>query len=90
MKYLARTGVGTADHAESILDTDGTGILPVQAGVTGTATFRLLGRVSADAPWIEIRSAATADYLESISWVPYIRLDVTAGTGTVQVWIGEK
>lgn len=90
MKKITQTGVGTATHAESIVDTDGTGILPVQAAVTGTATFRVLGRTSGEAPWVEIKEPATADWLEAFSWLPFMQLEVTSGSGTVTVWIADK
>lgn len=90
MIKISQTGVGTASHSGSIRDTKGTSILPVQARVTGTATFRILGRVSGDAPWVELKAADTADFLESISWVPFLQLEITSGAGTVDLWIGDK
>jgi hypothetical protein len=85
---ITRTGVGTADHTDSLVDLYGSGLLPVQADGDGSTTFRVLGRVSGEAPWVEIRAAGTADFLEAISWVPFIRLEVTAGTGVVSLWVG--
>lgn len=90
MITITQTGVGAATHTASIRDSDGTGVLPLQAAVTGTATFRVLGRVSPDAPWVELKAAGTAAFLESFSWVPFIQLEVTIGTGTVNLYIGEK
>lgn len=90
MIKLTRTGVGTADHEGVVRDTNGTGLLPMQAAVTGTVTFKVMGRVSPDAPWYELKAAGSAAFLESFSWVPHIRLEVTAGTGTADLWIGER
>lgn len=90
MIKLTRTGVGTADHENTVRDSDGSSLLPIQADGDGATTFKLLGRVSPEAPWVEIKAAGTADFLESFSWVPYVRLEVTAGAGTVSVYIGEK
>lgn len=90
MSILTRTGVGTAENLGVIRDTQGTGLLPIQADGDGATTFRINGRVSPDAPWVELKAAGTADFLEAISWVPYLQLQVTAGTGTVTVWIGSK
>lgn len=87
---IERTGVGTATHEGSIRDSNGTGLLPLQAAITGTATFRVLGRVSPAAPWVELKAAGTVAFLESFSWVPFIELEVTSGTGTVSLYIGEK
>jgi hypothetical protein len=89
MIKLSQTGVGTESNERSIRDSQGSGLLPVQANGDGTTTFRLMGRVSAEAPWVEIKAAGTADFLESFSWVPFIQLEVTAGATEVTVWIAE-
>lgn len=90
MIILSQTGVGTEDVTQAIRDSQGSALLPIQADGDGVTTFRVLGRISPEAPWVEIKAAATADFLESISWVPYLRLEVTAGAGTVNLYIGEK
>jgi hypothetical protein len=90
MIKLTQTGVGTVSHPYSLRDDQGTALLPVQGKVTGSATFRLLGRVSPDADWLEIRAANTVAFLESFSWVPFIQLEITSGSGTVTLWIGDK
>lgn len=90
MIKLSRTGVGTADLLETIRDSDGTGLLPLQLNVAAGTTARVLARVSGEAPWVEVRSPSTVDYIESISWVPYVRLEVTSGTGVANLWIGDK
>ncbi len=88
MKYQ-QTGVGAVESG-AIRDSRGKGLLPVQVALTGTATYRLLGRVSPEAQWVELRPAASTDCLEAISWVPYLRLEVTSGDGTATLWIGEE
>lgn len=90
MTKLTQTGVGSAQNQNALLDTDGTGILPIQASGDGATTFRVLGKVSKDAPFIEIKGAGTGDFLEGLSWVPFIALEVTAGAGTVDLYIGDK
>lgn len=90
MQLIERTGVGTVAVDRDVYDSTGTGMLPIQAAVGGTATFRVLGRVSSAAPWVEIVEPATADYLSSIAWVPFIALEITSGAGSVKLWIGEK
>jgi hypothetical protein len=87
---ISQTGVGVESHPNSIRDSSGTSLLPVQAQGDGATTFRVLGRVSPDAPWVEIIAAGTADFLQAVSWVPYMQLEVTSGTGTVDLWIAEK
>ena len=89
MIKLTRTGVGVVTHPGAIRDGDGSSLLPIQAE-SGGNTFRLVGRVSPEAPWFEIKAPAAANFLEAFSWVPYIQLEVTSGTGAVTVWIGEK
>jgi hypothetical protein len=86
---ISRTGVGTASHTASVRDNYGHALLPIQAQANGN-TFRVLGRISPDAPWVEIKAAGTADFLESVSWVPFIQLEVTVGSGTTNLWIGEE
>lgn len=90
MKLLTRTGVGVVSNSEVIRDSQGTSLLPIQAVGNGVTTFRVLGRVSPSAPFVEIKSANTADFLESISWVPFLQLEITSGSGTVDLYIGEK
>jgi hypothetical protein len=87
---ITRTGVGTVTHTGSVRDSYGHALLPIQADGDGATTFRVLGRVSPDAPWVELIAAATVDFLESISWVPFIQLEITAGTGTVTLWVGDE
>lgn len=89
MKLTASGAAGTAENTTAIRDSQGTGSLPLQADTDGTA-FRVLGRVSPDAPWVEIKAAGTADFLDHIPWTPYLRVEITAGTGTVTLWCGEK
>jgi len=84
------TASGAGGSAEgTVRDTNGVGLLPVQAQTDGTV-FRVLGRVSPEAPWIEVKEPSAAAFLESISWVPYVRLEITSGAGTVALWVGEQ
>lgn len=87
---LTKTGVGTVTHTASLRDSQGSGLIPVQASSDGATTFRVLGRVSPDAPWAEIKAAGTADFLEAFSWVPFVQLEVTSGSGTVSLWVAES
>lgn len=92
MIKLEVTGAGGAANQDDrpIYDSTGTGFLPVQIQGDGTTTWRLRARVDPAAPWEEIVSAQTANLIQSISWVPYLQLQVTAGSGKVTCWIGEK
>lgn len=90
MMKIAKDGVGTASTKNTLRDSDGSGILPLQVEVVGTASYRVLGRVSAEAPWTEIRPADTVGFLETIAWVPELQIEVLSGTGTVTLWVAEK
>ena len=90
MQKLTQTNAGATSTTFAVRDTDGSGLLPIQAAVeSGSPSFSVQARVSPDAPWVEIKAAGTAAFLESISWVPFIQLTVT-GTGVVSLLIGEK
>lgn len=90
MTKLTQTGVGTVDNTGAIRDTDGTALLPIQVDGDGATTYRINARVSPDAPWVEVKAPSTADFIECLSWCPYIQLEVTAGSGTVTLWLGNK
>lgn len=90
MKIITRTGVGTATHGTEVRDRRGSGLLPVQAKGDGATTFRVMGRVSPEGRWQQIKAPGTADFLESNSWVPYLQLEVTSGAGTVSLFVGEE
>ena len=89
MKLEATAG-SPAETSAAVRDTDGTGTLPIQAVVAGSATFRVLGRVSPEAPWVEVKEAGTVSFLESFSWLPYLSVEVLSGSGQVTLYIGEK
>ena len=90
MIVIAQAGPGSVNTASAVRDSKGKSLLPVQAAVTGTASFRLMGRVSPEGRWHEIKAPSSADFLECISWCPYLRLEVLSGDGTVKLWIGEQ
>ena len=89
---ISQTGVGTKSPTTSIRDSYGHALLPIQAHGDGATTFRVRGRVSNDpaCPWVDIVAAGTADFLQSISWIPFLQLEVTSGAGTVDLYIGEE
>lgn len=93
MPKIVADAVGIFPYPVALSDRRGTGSLPLQAVVPagGSATFRLLGRVSADAPWVEVRAPASAGFAESMRFLPYLALEVTSlsSGGAVVLWIGE-
>lgn len=80
---LFQNAIGKAQNTLSLRDISGSGLLPVQveldSGVSGT--FRIMGRVDPSMPWREIRPATSSGFLEAVSYVPFIQLDVTAISG---------
>lgn len=87
---ISQTGVGAATHEGVIRDSNGTGLLPIQVEGDDLTNFRIMGRVSPEAPWVEVKSATSNDFLECISWVPYLQLEIITGPGTINLYIGEK
>ncbi|MEP2989208.1 MAG: hypothetical protein ABJN65_01455 [Parasphingorhabdus sp.] len=83
---LSQTGTGGGENSIPLFDAKGLNTMPMQVQVEGTADFVIEGRVSPEAPWMEIANGS-ADILQSAMWVPYIRLRVTSGTGTAVLWV---
>ena len=85
IKATAPSGGVYATHGFSITDPNGTGLLPAQLafddGVSGTV--RGLGPVHPSIPWAELKAATSAPFLESMSFVPYLALDVVSIDGAV-------
>jgi hypothetical protein len=86
---ITQAGVGIASNQFTVRDSYGTGLIAVQAEVTGTATYRILGRVSPAAPWRELKGADASGFLESMALVPFLALEVLSGSGTVDLWVHE-
>lgn len=88
---ITQVNVGTATHPASIRDSDGSSLLPIQAEiVSGSPTFRVLGKVSPEAPWVEVIAPGTTAFLQAVSWTPFLQLEITSGSGTVNLYIAEK
>lgn len=73
-----------------VRDTKGKGLLPVQVAVTGTASYRVSGRVAPELPWVELWPESSTNMLESTAWVPFVQLEVISGAGTATLWLGEE
>lgn len=87
MKITANA-LGIHEGGAIVRDTAGSGLLAVQLEITGTASARILGRVNPSAPWLELKETSSVDFLEAMSRVPYIALDVTAYTsGEVNLYV---
>ena len=80
---LSVTGVGTASNSRPLAAPLGL----IQADGDSLTTFRVLGKISSAAPFVELVAPGTADLLQAIPAVPYVELEVTAGTGTVTLYV---
>ena len=90
MKQYTTTTVRMIGPSFPLRDNEGTGNTPIQVQVVGSATFRVLGRAHPNAPWVELRAPGSTSFLESVQYVPYLALDVTAVSGTVNFYIGSQ
>jgi hypothetical protein len=62
--------------------------MSIQIDVAGTASVQLQGRVSKNAPWIELGAVHTASSITSMDPIPFMRV-ITTGMGaasSVSVW----
>lgn len=89
---ITQNGVGIASHQAALVDTQGSGTLAVQVtSDTPVATYRLLGRADADAPWFPLTTAISGELLEALYWVPYVALEVLTGPGaTITLWVADN
>jgi len=60
--------------------------LTVQVVISAAATVSVKGRLSADAPWVELISI-TADSIQPLALVSYLRFDVSGNTGVVDAYV---
>lgn len=83
---LSQTGVGTV--ATGHLRPGAAAKVAIQATGDGVTTYAIEGRVSSAAPWVEVVAAGTADLAPAlIDWLPELRLNVSAGAGTVTAYV---
>jgi hypothetical protein len=66
-------------HAEAFL----------QVEVSGTFTVQVLGKLHADASYVELVAAATANYIQPIAIMPLMRFTTSGGASTpiLDAWI---
>jgi len=64
----------------------------IQVEISGTFTVQILGKLHADASYVELVAAATANYIQPITYMPFIRVTTSSGSSTpiasVYVMIG--
>lgn len=86
MLKLTQSGVGIAASTGDISLTSDRELF-AQADVTGTATYRILGRYDEEAQWQEIAAPSSDGFLAPIPWVRQVALEVTSGSGSVDLFV---
>jgi len=61
----------------------------LQVDISGTYTIQILGKLHADASYVEVVAAATASYIQPIAFMPYLRITTSGGADTpiMSAWI---
>ena len=66
----------------------------IQVEISGTFTVQILGKLHADASYVELVAAATANYIQPVAYMPFIRVTTSGGASTpiCSVWamVGES
>lgn len=61
-----------SEHAEAFL----------QIEISGTFTCQILGKLHADASYVELVAAVTANTIQPIAFMPFIRVTTSGGAST--------
>ena len=97
---VSNTGTTNSSVVQMRMQNDEDGLLQVQMTAGGpTATLKVQGRITGDAPWVDVAldSVTNTTTTQGGYWLiptfPEMRLTVTgsgtAGTTTVNAWIGD-
>ncbi len=97
---VSNSGTQTSAVLQTRMDNDEDGLLQIHVASAGpVAVIRVQGRITSDAPWVDVilDNAGTYEVAYSGYWLipifPEMRLSVTgagsAGTTTVNAWIGD-
>lgn len=54
----------------------------LQVEISGTFTVQILGKLHADASYVELVAAATANYIQPVAYMPYLRVTTSGGAST--------
>jgi len=54
----------------------------LQVEISGTFTVQILGKLHADASYVELVAAATANYIQPIAYMPFLRVTTSGGAST--------
>ena len=83
---IAQTGVGVSNGKVFGNDRD---FLPMQLVLEAGVSAKINGRVNTAAPWVELVEVQAAGDIFSVSYCPYIQLEVTAGAGKATLYVAE-
>ena len=61
----------------------------LQVEISGTFTVQVLGKLHADAAYVELVAAATANYIQPVAYMPYLRFTSSGGASTpiLNAWV---
>ena len=66
----------------------------IQIQISGTFTCQILGKLHADASFVELVPAVTVNTIQPVAYMPFIRVTTSAGAATpicsVYVMVGES
>jgi hypothetical protein len=82
MQKVSVTGVGVSAE----VDIQHTDAIAIQTHGDGATTYQVEARVSPEAPWATVIASSTVDHIQSLPFYPELRLNVTAGAGTVTLY----
>ena len=54
----------------------------IQVEISGTFTVQILGKLHADASYVELIAAATANAITPVTYMPFIRVTTSGGAST--------
>ena len=54
----------------------------IQVEISGTFTVQILGKLHADASYVELVAAATANYIQPVAFMPFLRVTTSSGSST--------
>jgi hypothetical protein len=54
----------------------------IQVEISGTFTVQILGKLHADASYVELVAAATLNYIQPVAYMPFLRVTTSGGAST--------
>ena len=61
----------------------------LQVQISGTFTVQVLGKLHADAAYVELVAATTANYIQPVAYMPFLRFTTSGGAATpiLNAWV---